>query len=175
MTPAINLAKKQKLNYQIHEYNHDSSAASYGLEAAEKLGVAAEQVFKTLVVKTDSGQLAVAILPVENSLNFKKMAKALAGDSLNKGLAHKGSAHKGLACKKVQMADPKEVQRSSGYVLGGVSPLGQKKQLVTVIDSSAQRHQTIYVSAGRRGLEIELPAIELASSLQAQFADIVDD
>lgn len=156
MTPAINLAKQQKLTYQIHEYTHDSSAASYGLEAAEKLGVAAEQVFKTLVVKTDNGPLAVAVLPVENSLNFKKIAKA-------------------LSCKKVQMAEPREVERSSGYVLGGVSPLGQKKRLVTVIDSSAKNHPTIYVSAGRRGLEIELAATELAETLEAHFADIVDD
>lgn len=156
MTPAITLAKQQKLNYKIHEYTHDSSTASYGLEAAEKLGVAAEQVFKTLVVKTDSGQLAVAVLPVENTLNVKRMAKA-------------------LACKKVQMAEPKAVERSSGYVLGGVSPLGQKKRLVTVIDSSAMNHTTIYVSGGRRGLEIELAATELAKTLQANFADIVDE
>ena len=165
MTPAINLAKKQKLSYKIHEYTHDSNAPSYGLEAAEKLNVAAERVFKTLVVKTDSGQLAVAVLPVENTLNFKKIAKALAANTLNKG----------LTCKKVQMAEPKEVERSSGYVLGGVSPLGQKKLLMTVIDSSAQHYETIYVSAGRRGLELELPAKELATTLQAQFADIIDD
>ncbi len=167
MTPAINLAKQKKLNYKIHEYTHDSSASSYGLEAAEKLGVAPERVFKTLVVKTDSGHLAVAVLPVKNTLNFKKVAKAL---SFNKG-----STNQVLACKKVQMADPKEVARSSGYVLGGVSPLGQKKRLVTVIDSSAQSHPTIYVSAGRRGLEIELPAIQLLETLQAHFADIIDD
>ncbi|MGP4787807.1 Cys-tRNA(Pro) deacylase [Psychrobacter sp. 1Y11] len=162
MTPAINLAKKLKLTYKIYEYTHDASASSYGLEAAEKLGVTAERVFKTLVVKADNGQLAVAILPVENTLNFKKMAKALC-------------INKTLSCKKVQMAEPQEVQRSSGYVLGGVSPLGQKKRLATVIDSSAQQHSTIYVSAGRRGLEIELPASELAATLKAQFADIIDE
>ena len=107
MTPAINLAKKLKINYQIHEYEHDPSAESYGLEAADKLGLPAEQVFKTLVVETESSKLAVAVLPVVDTLNFKKMAKA-------------------LGCKKAQMADPKTVERSSGYVLGGVSPLGQK-------------------------------------------------
>lgn len=161
MTPAIKLAKQKKLTYNLHEYNHDTSAASYGLEAAEKLGVTAGRVFKTLVVKTDNDELAVAILPSDNTLNFKNMAKAL-------------TSKQALSCKKVQMADPKEVQRSSGYVLGGVSPLAQKKQLVTIIDSSAQNYATIYVSAGRRGLEIELPACELAMTLNAQFADIID-
>ena len=155
MTPAINLAKQRKLTYQLHEYTHDEGAASYGLEAAEKLAVAGEQVFKTLVVATEAGALAVAIVPVTTTLNFKKMAKA-------------------LGCKKVQMADPKQVERSTGYVLGGVSPLGQKKRLSTVIDSSAADNATIYVSAGRRGLEIELPPMQLATTLNANFADIAD-
>lgn len=162
MTPAIQLAKQRGLDYQLHEYTHDSSAASYGLEAAEKLGVEVKQVFKTLVVSTDHGSLAVAILPVDRTLNFKKMAKAL-------------SANKMLICKKVQMADPKQVERSAGYVLGGVSPLGQKKRLATIIDSSAEQQPTIYVSAGRRGLEIELPPIQLAATLDARFAAITDE
>lgn len=162
MTPAIDLAKKRGLDYRIHEYTHDSQAASFGLEAAEKLGVAAVQVFKTLVVSTDTGDLAVAILPVDKTLNFKKMAKAL-------------SANKLLACKKVQMADPKQVERSTGYVLGGVSPLGQKKRLKTVIDSSAQDQTTVYVSGGRRGLEIELPPAQLANTLDAHFSAITDE
>lgn len=155
MTPAVNLAKKLKLDYQIHEYQHDPSAESYGLEAADKLGVPAEQVFKTLVVETDANKLAVAILPVSDTLNFKKMAKA-------------------LGCKKVQMADPKVVERSTGYVLGGVSPLGQKKRLPSVIHQSAAALNTIHVSGGRRGLEIELPPHQLASSLNAKFSDIID-
>jgi len=155
MTPAIKLAKQRGLDYQLHEYRHDNSATSYGLEAAEKLGVTAAQVFKTLVVATEAGALAVAIVPVDTTLNFKKMAKA-------------------LSCKKVQMADPKQVARSTGYVLGGVSPLGQKKRLMTVIDVSAQVQPTIYVSAGRRGLEIELPPKQLAEVLNACFVDIAD-
>lgn len=155
MTPAINLAKKLNLDYQIHEYEHDPNSESYGLEAAEKLGLPPQQVFKTLVVATDGNKLAVAILPVIDSLNFKKMAKA-------------------LGCKKVQMADPKAVERSSGYVLGGVSPLGQKKRLPTVIHQSAEELTTLHVSGGRRGLEIELPPKQLASSLNATFADITD-
>ncbi len=162
MTPAIDLAKKRGLDYQIHEYTHDSQAASFGLEAAEKLGVAVTQVFKTLVVSTDNGDLAVAILPVDKTLNFKKMAKAL-------------SANKLLSCKKVQMANPKQVERSTGYVLGGVSPLGQKKRLKTVIDSSAQDQATVYVSGGRRGLEIELPPAQLAKTLDAHFSAITDE
>lgn len=161
MTPAITLVKQRKLDYQLHEYTHDSHAASFGLEAAEKLGIAAAQVFKTLVVETDTGKLAVAVLPVDTTLNVKKMAKAL-------------SINKQLLCKKVQMADPKQVERSTGYVLGGVSPLGQKKRLATIIDSSAQAHTTLYVSAGRRGLEIELPPLQLAETLSACFADIAD-
>lgn len=155
MTPAIELAKKCNFDYKLHEYEHDSHAASYGLEAAEKLDVASEQVFKTLVVETDLGKLAVAVLPVHKTLNYKKMAKA-------------------IGCKKVQMADPKQVERSTGYVLGGVSPLGQKKRLTTILDISAQSQTTIYVSAGRRGLEIELPAQQLAASLTARFVDIAD-
>lgn len=155
MTPAINLAKQRKLTYQLHEYTHDEGAASYGLEAAEKLAVAAIQIFKTLVIVTDLGTLAVAVVPVTTTLNLKKMAKA-------------------LGCKKVQMAEPKQVERSTGYVLGGVSPLGQKKRLSTFIDSSAAEQITIYVSAGRRGLEIELPPAQLATTLNASFVDIAD-
>ena len=162
MTPAINLAKQRGLDYRLHEYTHDSNAASFGLEAAEKLSVDVTQVFKTLVVLTDTDVLAVAILPVDKTLNFKKMAKAL-------------SVNKMLACKKVQMADPKQVERSTGYVLGGVSPLGQKKRLVTIIDDSAQTHSTIYVSGGRRGLEIELSPAQLMTTLTARFASITDD
>ena len=162
MTPAINLAKQRSLDYHVHEYIHDSSAASYGLEAAEKLGVDIGQVFKTLVVMTETSVLAVAILPVDKTLNFKKMAKALA-------------ANKVLPCKKVQMAEPKQVERSTGYVLGGVSPLGQKKRLATIIDNSAEMQPTIYVSGGRRGLEIELPPAQLATTLSACFAAITDD
>lgn len=156
MTPAIKIAKQRRLDYKLHEYTHDSNAASFGLEAAEKLGIAALQVFKTLVVITETNTLAVAILPVNQTLNFKKMAKA-------------------LSCKKVQMADPKQVERTTGYVLGGVSPLGQKKPLTTIIDSSAQVQASIYVSGGRRGLEIELPPEQLATTLDARFANIVDD
>lgn len=155
MTPAINLAKQQKLDFTIHEYRHDTSVESYGLEAADKLGVSADHVFKTLVVADENAKLAVAILPVEHTLNLKKMAKT-------------------LGVKKVSMADPKVVERSTGYVLGGVSPLGQKRRLPTVIHASAQTQTSMYVSAGKRGLEIELPPEQLATVLNARFAEIIN-
>lgn len=151
MTPAINSAKHAGIVYQLHEYQHDAAAPSYGQEAAEKLGVAVEQVFKTLVVKLDGQQLAVGVVPVSSQLGLKQMAKA-------------------AGAKKAAMAEPSEVERSTGYVLGGVSPLGQKKRLPTYIDASAQRFSTLYVSAGRRGLEIELSPSDLATLSHGRFA-----
>lgn len=155
MTPGINAAKKAGINYRIHEYSHDPSAASYGLEAAEKMGVAAERVFKTLIVQLDNRELAVGVVPVNAMLNMKRIAKA-------------------AGAKKADMAPAADVQRSSGYVLGGVSPLGQKKALRTFIDSSAQSFATMYVSAGRRGLEIELASSDLAALTRASFAELAD-
>lgn len=153
MTPAIKLAKRAKIDHTIHEYEHDVKAESYGLEASEKLGVKPEQVFKTLVVTNEQNQLLVAILPVNQLLSLKKMAKA-------------------VGAKKIKMADKKLVEKTTGYVLGGVSPLGQKKRLPTVIDDTAQTQASIYVSAGKRGLEIELCPQKLAETLNASFADI---
>lgn len=142
MTPATNTLKKQNVPHTVHEYSHDESAESYGLEAAEKMGVQPEKVFKTLVVSLDAKELAVAVIPVSSKLSMKRIAKA-------------------TGAKKAAMADRSDVERSTGYVLGGVSPLGQKKRLRTVIDSSAKHYTTIYVSAGRRGLEIELSPEDL--------------
>jgi len=153
MTPAINLARKHKINHKVHEYAHDASSASYGLEAAEKLGLPEQRVFKTLVVNVDNKSLVVGIVPVSSMLSMKQIAKAAGG-------------------KKAIMADKSDVERSTGYVLGGVSPLGQKKRLKTVIDSSAENFDTIYVSAGRRGLEIELSPQDLQKLLAGIFADI---
>ena len=153
MTPAVNYANKAKIKYTLHQYDHDSGHASYGLEAAEKLGVLPERVFKTIVVKLDATQLIVAILPVNSMLSMKSLAKACGG-------------------RKAEMADKVEVQRSTGYVLGGVSPLGQKKSLKTVIDQSAQQCPSIYVSGGRRGLEIELNAFDLQTLTMATFAPL---
>lgn len=156
MTPAINLAKKLKLNFKTHEYEHEPNSQRYGLEASEKMGVNPAHVFKTLVVQDDNDKLAVAIVPVEHLLNLKKVAKA-------------------IGSKKATMADPKLVERTTGYVLGGVSPLGQKKRLPTVIDITAKDLTTMYVSGGRRGLEIELPPDELAKTLEASFVEITQD
>lgn len=153
MTPAIVLATKAKIAFNVHEYKHDPSAQSYGLEAAEKLGINPSQVFKTLVVATDENSLVVAVLPVNQQLNLKALAKA-------------------VGAKKAAMAEQKLVERTTGYVLGGVSPLGQKKRLTTVIDESAQNFATIFVSAGRRGLEIELAATSLSALVNGQFKAI---
>ncbi|MDA8141112.1 MAG: Cys-tRNA(Pro) deacylase [Desulfobacteraceae bacterium] len=154
MTPAINIAKKAKINFHIHEYDHDPASESYGEEAALKLGIDGNRVFKTLVVFSDSEGLSVAVLPVSHQLDLKRMAKA-------------------LAAKKVTMADKSEVERVTGYVLGGVSPLAQKKKLITVIDDSAKSFDTIFVSAGRRGLEIELSAGDLKSLTNGRFYSII--
>jgi Cys-tRNA(Pro)/Cys-tRNA(Cys) deacylase len=153
MTPAINAAKKKKISYKIHQYSHDPSHESYGKEAAEKLGIDEKRVYKTLVVQLDAGNLAVAVIPVSSMLSMKLIAKA-------------------AGAKKSAMADKEQVERTTGYVLGGVSPLGQKKRLLTVIDSSANDCTTIFVSAGRRGLEIELNPTDLADLTTATFADI---
>lgn len=154
MTPAVLLLKKQKIDFSLHEYEHDPTAESYGLEASEKLGLDPACVFKTLVVQDENGKLAVAIIPVNQMLNLKKIAKA-------------------IGSKKAQMADPKLVERTTGYVLGGVSPLGQKKRLPTVIDKTAEDFLTIYFSGGKRGLDIGMKPNELAKILGASFADLL--
>lgn len=153
MTPAIDLLVKHKITHRIHEYHHDPACQAYGLEAAEKIGVEPELVFKTLVVKLDGKQLAVAIIPVAEKLSMKAIAKA-------------------AKAKKAVMAEAAEVQRSSGYVLGGVSPLGQKRLLLTVIDESASQLEQMYVSGGRRGLDIELAPEDLKQLLRAQYSPI---
>ncbi|MCP4078202.1 MAG: Cys-tRNA(Pro) deacylase [Gammaproteobacteria bacterium] len=153
MTPAINSAKKSKIKFNTHEYEHDVAAESYGTEAAEKIGVPAEQVFKTLVVQLDNNSFAVGLVPVSRMLNMKRIAKA-------------------TMAKKAVMADKQDVQRLTGYVLGGVSPIGQKKRLKTIIDSSAEAFSSIYVSAGRRGLEIELSPENLKKLTGGQYAEI---
>jgi Cys-tRNA(Pro)/Cys-tRNA(Cys) deacylase len=153
VTPAINAAKKAGIAFRIHEYQHDPGAASYGLEAAEKLGVSADRVFKTLVAELDDGRLAIGIVPVATSLNLKALAAA-------------------LAAKRAEMAETSKAERATGYLAGGISPLGQKKRLSTVLDESAAAHQTIYVSAGRRGLEIELSAADLLRLTAGRLAGI---
>ena len=153
MTPAITLLQKKRIAHDVLKYQHASHAPSYGLEAAEKLNLKANTVFKTLVVATDSGQLAVAVVPVDTMLSEKKMAKI-------------------LGVKKVAMAKADHVVSSTGYILGGVSPLGQKKSLPTVVHESAQQLKRIYVSAGRRGLEVALSPGDLTALTRGRFADI---
>ncbi|MFC6632108.1 Cys-tRNA(Pro) deacylase [Microbulbifer taiwanensis] len=153
MTPGIAVAKRAKIAHRIHEYSHDSSSESYGLEAVEKLGAEKTRVFKTLVVCLDGKELAVGVVPVSSMLSMKLVARA-------------GGA------KKATMADKPDVERSTGYLLGGVSPLGQKKRLRTFIDTSAKNHTTIFVSAGRRGLEIELGPEDLQRLTSGSFAEI---
>ena len=153
MTPAIEIARKHKIHHQVHEYAHDPAHQSYGQEASEKLGIDQSRVFKTLVARLDGRQLVVAVVPVSSQLSMKQLAKS-------------------AAAKKAAMADKAEVERVTGYVLGGVSPLGQKKRLPTYIDSSAQQFSSIYISAGRRGLEIELNPQDLQKLLAAEFTTL---
>lgn len=155
MTPAINALKKAKLAFKVHEYKHDPSSESYGDEAATALGLNPEQVFKTLLVSLTGHKstLAVAVLPVSHMLSLKLIAKA-------------------LGAKKAEMADPKLAERTTGYIVGGISPLGQKKALPTVIDLSACEQPVINVSAGKRGLELELTAKDLATLSRGTFAAI---
>ena len=153
MTPAIDAARRAKIAHQVHEYTHDPTSESYGAEAAEKLGLAEDRVFKTLVVSVGTGELVVGVVPVSSMLNLKALAKI-------------------LGAKKAAMAKPADVERVTGYVLGGVSPLGQKKRLKTIIDASARTFPTIYVSAGRRGLQIELDPEDLTRLTGGRFAEI---
>ncbi|MCC9004733.1 Cys-tRNA(Pro) deacylase [Pseudomonas putida] len=153
MTPALDLLKKHRAEHRVHSYEHDPKSASYGLEAAEKLGLDPQQVFKTLLASSEKGELLVAVVPVVGSLDLKALAHA-------------------AGVKKCEMADPAAAQRATGYLVGGISPLGQKKRLRTFIDESAQNFATIHVSAGRRGLEVELAAAVLAEHTQGKFAGI---
>lgn len=151
-TPATRTLEHLGLPFETHTYAHDPAAGSYGLEAAEATGVPPEQIFKTLLVDTGTG-LAVGVVPVSGSLDLKAIAAA-------------------LKIKKVTMAQPADAERSSGYVRGGISPIGQRKALPTVIDSSAQAMPTVFVSGGKRGFEIELTPTDLATATGATFAPI---
>ena len=157
MTPAITALKRQKLTFDVLEYQHDPNAPSYGEEAADALGLDPSQVFKTLLVSLSGhkSQLAVAVVPVTNQLNLKSIARA-------------------LGAKKAAMADAAVAEKTTGYIVGGISPIGQKKALPTVIDASAEALDKIHVSAGRRGLEVALAPSDLAWVTRASFFDIRD-
>lgn len=157
-TPAIRALTQAKVEHRVHSYTHDPRSDSYGAEAVEalasELGVGAEQIFKTLVIELNSGGLAVAVLPVPNTLSLKAAAAALGGG-------------------KAVMADKAKAERTTGYVLGGISPLGQKKRLPTVIDDSALAWDRVLCSAGKRGLEIELAPADLVRLTGAVTARVV--
>lgn len=149
-TPALAVLERAGVPYRLHEYLHDPQAASYGLEAAEKLGVESGRVFKTLIVDVD-GKPHVAIVPVEKELDLRSLGKRAA------------------------MATVAEAERLSGYVTGGISPLGQRRRLSTLLDESALSFETIYVSGGRRGLEIELTPAHLAQLTGAETRRIASE
>jgi Cys-tRNA(Pro)/Cys-tRNA(Cys) deacylase len=152
MTPAILAARRAGIEFRIHEYAHDPATASYGMEAAAALGVVPERVFKTLVAEVD-GRLVVAVVPVAARLDLKALAAAAGG-------------------KRAALAEAAAAERATGYVTGGISPLGQRRRLPTWLDASAAGHATIHVSAGRRGLEIELQPGELARVTGARLAPL---
>jgi Cys-tRNA(Pro)/Cys-tRNA(Cys) deacylase len=151
-TPATVALTSAGIAFTARSYAHDPTAASYGLEAAEALGVEPARVFKTLLVEADT-TLAVGIVPVDRQLDLKALATA-------------------LGVKRVQMADPATAERVTGYVVGGISPVGQKRRLATVLDESADGYDTVLVSGGRRGLDIELSPADLCSVTGATRAPI---
>jgi Cys-tRNA(Pro)/Cys-tRNA(Cys) deacylase len=146
-TPAVAAAERAGIDFRIHEYEHDEAAESYGLEAVEKMGVDPACVFKTLVVSVD-GRLEVAVVPAGTQVDLRALGK------------------------RAELADIRRAESATGYVAGGISPLGQRKRLPLHLDASALGHETIFVSAGRRGLEIELDPRDLALLTDARVAPI---
>ena len=151
-TPATVALDRAGMRFTLHSYDHDPRAESFGLEAAEALGVDTGRVFKTLLATLD-GTPVVGIVPVSGQLDLKALARALGGS-------------------KAAMAEPADAERLTGYVTGGISPVGQKRRLRTVLDASALEHDTVYVSAGRRGLEVELDPADLATITEAVVGQI---
>jgi Cys-tRNA(Pro)/Cys-tRNA(Cys) deacylase len=151
-TPATVALTRAGIRFTALAYEHDPRAAAYGLEAAEKLGIEPERVFKTLLANVD-GSLVVGIVPVAEQLDLKALAAAVGG-------------------KRAEMADPSLAERRTGYVVGGISPIGQKVALPTVLDESAILHETILVSGGRRGLDLELAPDDLLTVTNGRYAPI---
>ena len=154
MTPAIDLLKKNKCDFKVHKYDHDPACRNFGDEAVEILGLDANQVYKTLLVELTPKELAVCVLPVANQLSLKDVASA-------------------FGVKKALMANKDEAQKVTGYLLGGISPLGQKKLLRTVLHESVNDFKTIFISGGKRGLDIEVFPKDLKDILKAKIGRIV--
>lgn len=153
-TPALQVVAASGIAHTIHTF--DSGSRNFGQSAAHSLGGDPGRIFKTLVIELSTGKLAVCVLPVTDKLNLKLAAKA-------------------FGVPKAAMADTAAAQRATGYVTGGISPVGQKKKLATAIDSTAQQHSSLFVSAGRRGLELELASEDLASLCDAPFTQLTLD
>jgi Cys-tRNA(Pro)/Cys-tRNA(Cys) deacylase len=153
MTPAINLLRKLAITHRVLTYAHDAGTTAYGDEAVHQLGLDPAQVFKTLLASTEKHELLVAIVPVSGTLDLKALADA-------------------AGCRKCEMADVAVAQRATGYLVGGISPLGQKKKHRTFVDASAQALPTMHVSAGRRGLEVALAPGDLVALTEGQVAHI---
>lgn len=153
MTPAINLLKKHKCDFKIHKCEHDPACTNFGDEAVEKLRLDANQVYKTLLVELTPKELVVCVIPVSKQLSLKEVADI-------------------FGVKKAQMAQKDEAQKVTGYLLGGISPLGQKKLLRTVLDESINDFKTIFISGGKRGLDIELNPKDLEVILKAKVGRI---
>lgn len=151
-TPATALLQRCGVAFTLHPYRHDPRAVEFGAEAAEQLGVDPARIFKTLIVSIDDA-LACAVVPVAGRLDVKALAAALGG-------------------KRGELADPKAAARATGYVVGGISPLGQRSTLRTVVDASAAGFDTVFVSAGKRGLQLELAPADLVRLTDAVLADI---
>ena len=152
-TPATALLAKAKIAFTLHPYDHDPRSQGYGEEAAEALGVDPERIFKTLIASVE-GRLACAVVPVAARLDLKAFAAALGGG------------------KRAELADPAAAARATGYVVGGISPLGQRSRLKVVVDVSAERFETVYVSAGKRGLQVQLAPADLVRAAGAVLAPI---
>lgn len=151
-TPATTMLAASGIEFEVCEYEHDPRATSYGLEAAERLGLVPEQVFKTLLVDVDASTV-VAIVPVSGSLDLKALAAAAGG-------------------RRADLTDPDRAQRLTGYVIGGISPIGQRRPLPTFIDATAEAWERIYVSGGRRGLDLGLAPADLIAVTSATVAAI---
>lgn len=151
-TPATVALDAADIPYKVHPYVHDPSSASYGIEAASALGVDPARVFKTLLADVD-GRLVVGVVPVSGKLDLKSLAAAVGG-------------------KKAVMAEPAVAQRKTGYVVGGISPIGQKNRHTTVVDESAELWDTVFVSGGRRGLDIEIAPADLLRATDAISAQV---